>query len=538
MPRRLVSSRPVSLGRDGMVASPHYLASLAGVRILLSGGNAIDAAIAVSSVLTVVYPHNTTIGGDAFALVYSSKNGELKGINASGRSAYAADLSYFRDAGLEHIPLYGMLPVTVPGLVDGWSTMLEKYGTKPLADILQQAIDYARNGFPVSKKLSFHIKEKTQLLSQVPSTRSLFLPDGRAPEPSEIFTQRNLSNALELIAREGCSEFYKGKIARSILEFSRKNGGLLSEKDFAEHKTTIVDPVSVDYRGNKVVAFPPNSQGITTLIALNILEQFDLSGLGQSSASLIDLIVEAKKMAFKDRDGYITDPETSKIPVEQLLSKVHSLENKEKIKNDHRKIGSISDLRNSGDTCYFSVVDRFGNVVSFIQSVYFGFGSGLVAGDTGILLQNRGAYFSLEPSHPNVIAPHKRTMHTLAPAMMFRGDIPALVFGTMGGDGQPQTQLQLITDIVDFGMDVQEAIESPRWLHGRAMIGDVPDALNMEEGFSEETCSGLKEMGHRVVIRERWDEIFGHAQAIMIDPKTRVLSGGADPRGDGLAIGY
>ena len=525
-----------------MVASPHYLASLAGVRILQSGGNAVDAAIAVSSVLAVVYPHNTTIGGDAFALVYSSKNGELKGINASGRSAYAAELSYFRDAGLDRIPLFGMLPVTVPGLVDGWSTMLERYGTKSLAEILRQAIDYARNGFPVSEKLCFHIKEKTPLLSQVPSTRSVFLPQGRAPEQYEIFQQKNLSDTLELIAKEGCSEFYKGKIAKSIVEFSKQNGGLLSERDFAEHKTTIVDPVSVDYRGNKVAAFPPNSQGMTTLIALNILEQFDLRSLGQSSASLIDLIVQAKKMAFKDRDDYITDPETSRIPVEQLLSKEHSLENTEKIKNDDRKNGLISDqksnLRNSGDTCYFSVVDKFGNAVSFIQSIYFGFGSGVVAGDTGILLQNRGAYFSLEPSHPNVIAPHKRTMHTLAPAMMFRGDIPVLVFGTMGGDGQPQTQLQLITDIVDFGMGVQEAIESPRWLHGRAMIGDAPDALNMEEGFREETCSGLKEMGHNVVIRERWDEIFGHAQAIMIDPKTKVLSGGADPRGDGLAVGY
>lgn len=534
------------MGTDGMVATPHYLASLAGVRTLLSGGNAIDAAVSASAVLTVVYPHNTTIGGDAFSIVYMPKKGELKGINASGRSPYAANLGYFREKGLERIPLTGLLPVTVPGLVDGWATMLERYGSISLQNALQYAIRYARDGFPVSEKLSRHIKEKVSLLSSSPNTKELFVKAGRTAEPGEILVQKDLADTLKQIADGGRDVFYKGPIAQSIVEFSEKNGGLLNEKDFESHRSQLVEPVSTNYRGNDVYAFPPNSQGIATLIALNILEGFDVSSLGHSSAKLIDLMVQAKKLAFKDRDDYITDPETSshEIPVKRLISNEHSVEMRSEIGRTGGSAGSPgpkdhqSSLRTSGDTCYLCAVDKFGNAISLIQSIYFSFGSGIVAGNTGILLQNRGAYFSLDPTHPNHIEPHKRTMHTLAPAMMFRNGVPIMVFGTMGGDGQPQTQLQLVTDVIDFKMNVQEAIESPRWLHGRSMIGDRTDALYLEEGFKTETSSELRNMGHTVVFRERWDEIFGHAQAIMIDSERGVLSGGADPRGDGIAIGY
>ena len=538
------------MGTEGMVATPHYLASLAGVRALLSGGNAIDAAVAASAVLTVVYPHNTTIGGDAFSIVYMRKKGELKGINASGRSPYAASLDYFGANGIERIPLTGLLPVTVPGLVDGWTTMLERYGSMSLQSVLQFAIKYAGDGFPVSEKLSWHMKEKISMLSSSPKTKEVFVRGGRTAEPGEILVQKDLANTLKQIAEGGRDAFYNGPIAQSIVEFSEKNGGLLSEKDFESHQTQLVEPVSTNYRGYDVYAFPPNSQGIATLIALNILEGFDVGSWGHSAAGLIDLMVRAKKLAFKDRDNYITDPETSShgIPVKRLISNEHAIEMRSEIgrtggstglpptfapKSDHQ-----SSLRSSGDTCYLCVVDKFGNTVSLIQSIYFSFGSGIVAGNTGILLQNRGAYFSLDPAHPNHIEPHKRTMHTLAPAMMFRNGAPTMVFGTMGGDGQPQTQLQLVTDVIDFKMNVQEAIESPRWLHGRSMIGDRTDALNLEEGFPTETASELRNMGHTVVIRDRWDEIFGHAQAIMIDSERGVLGGGADPRGDGIALGF
>lgn len=538
------------MGTDVMVATPHYLASLAAVRTLLSGGNAIDASIAASAVLTVVYPHNTTIGGDAFSIVYMPKKGELKGINASGRSPYAASLDYFRANGIERIPLTGLLPVTVPGLVDGWTTMLERYGSVSLQTVLQYSIKYAGDGFPVSEKLSRHMKEKVSMLSSSPKTKELFVKGGRTPEPGDILVQKDLANTLKQIADGGRDAFYKGPIAQSIVEFSEKNGGLLKEKDFESHQTQLVEPVSTNYRGYDVYAFPPNSQGITTLMALNILEGFDVSSMGHSSADVIDLMVQAKKLAFKDRDNYITDPDTSRngIPVKRLISNDHAVEMRSEIGRTGGCAGSPtsfaperdnqSNLHTAGDTCYLCVVDRFGNTVSLIQSIYFSFGSGIVAGNTGILLQNRGAYFSLDPAHPNHIEPHKRTMHTLAPAMMFRNGAPTMVFGTMGGDGQPQTQLQLVTDVIDFKMNVQEAIESPRWLHGRSMIGDRTDALNLEEGFTPETASELRHMGHAVVFRDRWDEIFGHAQAIMIDSERGVLSGGADPRGDGIALGF
>ncbi len=530
-----------------MVATPHYLASLAGASTLLSGGNAIDAAVAASAVLTVVYPHNTTLGGDAFSLIYMPNKGEFKGINATGRSPYAASLDYFRKNGHTRVPLTGLLPVTVPGLVDGWATLLERYGFMQFKDVLQYAIKYAREGFPVGEKLSRHIRQSVPVLSSNAGTRELFLKGGKGTEAGEILVQKDLANTLEQIKDGGRDAFYKGSIAHSIVEFSENNGGLLAEKDFEEHRTLIVEPVGTNYRGYDVYAFPPNSQGIATLIALNILEGFDLASLGQGSAELIHLMVKAKKLAFRDRDNYISDPETAKesIPIKRLLSNEHALELRSEIQTSmlESTMTSIplqdpsSAPGSGGDTCYLCVVDKSGNSVSLIQSIYFSFGSGVIAGNTGILLQNRGAYFSLDPTHANRLEPHKRTMHTLAPAMMFRDGKPFMIFGTMGGDGQPQTQLQLVTDVVDFKMNVQEAIESPRWLHGRAMIGDRSDALNLEEGFNLEVASNLEKKGHTVVFRERWDELLGHAQAIMIGDNG-VLSGGADPRGDGIAIGY
>lgn len=521
-----------------MIATPHYLASFSGARVLLRGGNAVDAAIAANAVLNVVYPHMCSIGGDAFFLIYPSKTGELKGLNASGRAPYAATRSFFKEKGMSQIPLRGILAVTVPGVVDGWCTLLEEYGSSKLSELLKPAIYYAKDGFPISEKLSKAIKDTIPVLSAYPTSADIFLRGDKAPETGEILIQKDLARTFKQIAKEGQKIFYKGDITESIVEFSKQNGGLLSEEDFANHKSDWVKPIGTNYRGYNVYESPPNSQGITTLLELNIAEGFDPFALGYLSADLIHIMVETKKLAFEDRDKYISDPGKVDIPVRELLSKGYAERRRKKI-DPNKALEMVNPRKPAyGDTVYVSVVDKDRNAVSLIQSIYFTFGSGMVARDTGILLHNRGAYFSLEDDHVNRLEPHKRTLHTLAPAMMFKDDELSMVFGTMGGDGQPQTQLQLILNSVDFKMNVQQAIEAPRWLHGRVEIGEAENVLNLEEGISSDVVRKLKTKGHQIKILERWDENFGHAQAISINPTNKVLMGGADPRGDGVAIGW
>lgn len=534
----MVFTRPGVMGAHGMVASPHYLASFAGARILLEGGNAIDAAIACNAVLNVVYPHMCSPGGDLFMLIHARGATAPVALNASGRAPYAATREYFSARGMETIPLRGLLPVTVPGAVDGWAAALERYGTRSLTEVLQPAIAYAEEGFPLTEKVVRWLAENRAVLSSYPSSFRLFFPPGRTPSAGDTLRFPELGRTLRQIARQGRDVFYRGEIAQAIVRFSQENGGLLSMEDLADHQADWVDPLSTTYRGFTIYEMPPNSQGLAPLLALNIVEQYDVASLRPGTPECIHTLVEAIKLAFADRDRYVSDPAFVDIPLRELLSKDYAHKQAARI-NPHQATPRVPPgVPQGGDTVYLCAADQAGNVVSLIQSLYFAFGSGVVAGNTGILLQNRGAYFSLNPDHVNRLEPHKRTLHTLAPAMAYRDGRPALVFGTMGGDGQPQTHLQFLCNVIDFGMDIQEALAAPRWLYGRFVIGEQMDALNIEARVPEEVHRALERKGHKVNVLPSWAEVVGHAQAIVMDAERGIFIGAADPRSDGAAVGW
>ncbi|MGA2954734.1 MAG: gamma-glutamyltransferase [Thermodesulfobacteriota bacterium] len=529
-------NRPVTMAPHGLVASPHYLASQAGVDILKRGGTAVDAAIATNAVLNVVYPHMCGIGGDAFWLIYDASKKDLAFLNASGRSPYAASIEYFQKAGMKSIPVRGLLAVTVPGAVDGWFQAHGRYGKLPIPSILEPAIGYARNGYPIGHILSFKIHEAVSELSRFPTSKNLFLSGGKTPRPGDVLTNPGLAGSLEKIAREGRDVFYRGEIARAIVKFSQENGGLLSEKDFQDTQSTWGDPISTQYRGYTVFETAPNSQGLTALLILNLLEGYDLSSLGFQSPDHLHLTVEAKKVAFADRNHYISDPDMVKIPVAELLSKGYAAKRRSLIRMDRAMDSAAVAPGNPGrDTIYLCVVDEMGNAVSLIQSLFHSFGSAVVAGETGIVLQNRGAYFSLNPGHVNCLKPHKRTFHTLMASMTFRDGKPFMVFGTSGADGQPQTHAQVMTAVFDFGLDIQSALEAPRWVAGR----ELPEnALAVESRLPVATVEELRKRGHEIQMAESWAQTMGSAHGIIIHPENGLRMGGADPRSDGAAIGY
>ena len=532
-------NRPVTMAPHGLVASPHYLASLAGVDILKKGGTAVDAAIATNAVLNVVYPHMCGLGGDAFWLIYDAAKKDLAFLNASGRSPCGANIEHFKKAGMSSIPLRGLLPVTVPGAVDGWFEAHSRFGKLPFPSILEPAIAYAKNGYPISHILSFKIQEAEPELSRFPTSKSLFLPGGKAPTAGDMLTNLGLASSLEKIARDGRDVFYKGEIAREIVRFSEKNGGLLSERDFSETKSNWGKAVSTQYRDYTVFETAPNSQGMAALMILNLLEAYDLSSLGYQSADHLHLMVEAKKVAFADRTRYISDPEMVQIPVEELLSKDYANKRRSLICRDRAaEATAIAPGSFGRDTIYLCVVDEAGNAVSLIQSLYFSFGSAVVAGETGIVLQNRGSYFSLDPDQVNCLKPHKRTFHTLMASMTFREGKPFLIFGTSGADGQPQTHVQVMTGVFDFGLDIQSAIEAPRWLSGRYLINQPEGSLTVEGRFSPEVVGELRKRGHRVDVVEAWSSVMGSAHGIILHPENGLRMGGSDPRSDGAAIGY
>jgi gamma-glutamyltranspeptidase/glutathione hydrolase len=509
------------------------------VDTLKKGGTAVDTAIATNAVLNVAYPHMCGIGGDAFWLIYDASTKDLAFLNASGRSPYAASIDYFHKAGMNSIPLRGLLPVTVPGAVDGWFAVHSRYGKLSMPIILEPAIRYARNGYPVTHILSSRIHEAAAELSQFPTSKNLYLPGGKVPSPGDVLTNAGLANSLEKIARDGRDVFYKGEICREIVKFSQQNGGLLSERDFRETESTWGRPVSTTYRGYTVFETPPNSQGLAALMILNLVEKFDLSSMGYHSTDHLHCLIEAKKVAFVDRTRYISDPEAVKIPVEELLSKDYAATRRSLI--DRARAADTSAIlpgRVGRDTIYLCVVDEAGNAVSLIQSLYFSFGSAVVAGETGILLQNRGAYFSLDPNHVNCLQPRKRTFHTLMASMTFKGGKPYMVFGTSGADGQPQTHVQVMTSIFDFGLDIQSALEAPRWLSGRYLVNQPDGALTLEGRFSPEVVAELRKRGHQVNVVEDWSSIMGSAHGIIIHPENGLRMGGSDPRSDGAAIGY
>jgi len=528
------AGRSVVRAQHGMVATSQPLASQVGLEVLKRGGNAVDAAIAMAAVLNVTEPMMTGVGGDMFAIVYWAKTKELKGLNASGRAPRALSLDYFAKNNIKRMPEFGMTSITVPGAVDGWTTLRDKYGTMKLADLLAPAIGYAENGFPVMEKAAEDWNAEVQKLKRTPAAASNYLIDGRAPRPGEIFRQPNLARTLRTIADGGRDAFYKGPIAKSIVDYMKDNGGFITMEDLAATRADCVEPISTNYRGYQVYELPPNGQGITALIALNILEGFDLGAMRSQPAQYYHTMIEAMKLAFADRNRYIADPTFSKVPVSELLSKDYAAKRRALI--DPKKAldnPPPGDINLGSDTTYFTVVDKDGNAVSFINSLFDAFGSGVVGGDTGIVFQNRGSAFSLDPKHPNAIAPGKRPFHTLIPAMVMKDNQLFMSFGVMGGAIQAQGHVQVLVNLIDLKMGLQEAIDAPRYrfTSGRSVL--------LEDELGSSVIEQLLSMGH---VRGKPPGVLrssmGGGQAIMIDPVSKTLMGASDQRKDGMALGY
>jgi len=529
----MVPTRSTTLGTNGTVASPHYLASQAGLRVLQDGGSAVDAAVAANAVLQVVYPHQCSLGGDAFMIVHDPREKRPVALNGSGRAPAGADAANLRARGLVEMPLRGPLTVTVPGVVDAWYEVLARYGRLDLDRLLAPAIAYAEEGFPVAPRLAQAIGENAGVLALSPAAAAVLLPGSRVPQPGQMLRNPDLAATYRALAHDGRAIFYKGAIAERIASAVGAAGGLLRGEDLAAHTSDWVEPLVTSYRGYEVYECPPNSQGLAVLIALNVVEGFDLAALPPRGAQWQHLLVEATGLALAERDTYLTDVDAMAVDSASLVSKERAEGLRTRI---GRRAGLLPPPENptSGDTIYLCAVDRDGQCASLIQSLYYAFGSGLMVPGTGVLLQNRGAYFSLRDDHPNVLAPRKRTLHTLMPALMLRDGQPALVFGAMGGDGQAQTHLQLVTSIVDAGLDVQEAIDAPRWVSRTGISEHGPAPLLMESRFAPLIRAELAERGHEVVPLGPWEQLMGQAQAIALRPNG-VLAGGADPRGDGIA---
>ncbi len=525
------------MAMNGMIASPHYLASQAGLRVLRDGGNAVDAAVAANAVLTVVMPDNCSIGGDAFFQIWDPRTGTSVGLNGSGRAPSGLSIESVSAAGHEVMPERGPLTVTVPGTVDAWQQALDAYGTRELGPLLQDAIDYASEGFPVTPHLNAAITLAANMLGADPAARRQFLHEDKPVARGTILRQPALATTLRTIAREGAEAFYRGVVGERIVRSLNTWGSPISMDDLAEHTSTWVQPISTMYRGLKVQELPPNTQGVTALQMLNMASGWDPARWDVNSAEQIHHFVESKKLAFRDRDQYISDPEFVDIPVERLTSIDYAHELRSKIDSEKAAVeDSVSP--GAGDTVYLCAFDSNGMAVSLIQSVFRGFGSGIVAEGTGILLQNRGASFTMDDSAANSLQPRKRSMHTLIPGLALKDDFPWLVFGCMGAHGQAQTHLQLVSKIVDYGFNPQEAIESPRWVAGPDAQDDPQHLLRVEPEIGEDVVSALSEKGHEVRVTVPFSSAMGHAQAIHVDRENGVLIGGADPRANGYALGW
>ncbi|MCX6253508.1 MAG: gamma-glutamyltransferase [Bacteroidia bacterium] len=533
-------TRSEVIARNGMAATSQPLATQVALDILKKGGNAIDAAIAANAVLGVVEPTGSGIGGDLFAIIWSADKGKLYGLNASGRSPRSLKLEYFKENGYEFIPSYGPLPVSVPGCVDGWYEMHDMFGRLPMKDILQPAINYAREGFPVTEVIAYQLDKGTEVLKEYPNIKEVYMPGGKAPSKGEIFKNPLLASTLEKIVKGGRNEFYRGTIARDIDAFMKKQGGFLTYDDMMRHHSEWVEPVSTTYRGYEVWELPPNGQGIAALQMLNILEGFDIAAMGFGSADYIHVFTEAKKLAFEDRAKYYADPVFNATPVTQLISKKYAAERRKLINRE--KAAKIYDPGKieAGNTVYLTVADKFGNMVSLIQSNYRGMGSGMCPTGLGFVLQDRGEMFSLEEGHNNAYSPGKRPFHTIIPGFITKNNKPWISFGVMGGDMQPQGHVQIVVNLIDFKMNLQEAGDAPRIHHigsseptGQQMTdGGV---LLLESGFRTEVIQKLMTMGYII----QWDlGGYGGYQAIMWDEKNKVWFGASESRKDGQAAGY
>ncbi len=525
-----------------MVTCPHALASAAGVDVLHAGGSAVDAAIATSAALAVIYPHMTGVGGDAFWLIHDAHDGRVRYLAGGGKAAGAASIGAFRAQGQAEIPFRGARTgtLTTPGSVASWCEAHRVYGRLPLQRDLESAIAYARDGFPVTARLAGWIETTAPEFRDEPEWRAIFTPDGALPRLGARMVNVGLARTLQAIADHGHAGFYEGDVARELARFARERGGFFDERDLAAQDASWDEPLRGSYRDVTLYETPPPTQGFTVLQMLALLEPFELHRRDFLGPDYVHLMVQAKQIAYHDRDRWLADPAFAPMALDRLLARDYVDKRRRIIDPAHAlswdKVPSYGSL--AGDTVYIGVVDAQGNAVSLIHSLYGVFGSGVVAGRTGVVLQNRGAYFSLDPAHPNRLEPGKVPLHTLIASMAFREAKLWAVVGCMGADGQPQIQLQTYVAMIDHGCDIQEALESPRWLSGRFALGEARDTLHIERRFPPVTIDELERRGHAVNRWGDWNELAGHAHGITIDPSSGVRAGGADPRSDGAAIGY
>jgi len=534
--------RSMVLAPETMVATSQPLAVQVGTDILKRGGNAIDAAIAVNAMLGLVEPMSCGLGGDLFAIVWDAGSQSLYGLNGSGCSPYSLTRDVFSDRELDRIPLRGVLSWSVPGCVDGWYALNGRFGRLSIADLLAPAITYAEKGFPVSPVIARAWAEAADLLRKDSATAETFLPQGDAPACGDVFANPDLARSLRAIASGGRDAFYLREIGEKIVAASERLGGYISMRDLANHKSTWVEPISTPYRDYEVWELPPNTQGLAALQMLRILDGFDLAGMGHNSGDYLHHLVEAKKLAYEDRARFYADPDFYDPPVDHLLSDEYTARQRERIDSLHaaREFPPEPSALRDGDTVYLTVVDGERNAVSLIQSNYHGFGSGIVPPGVGFAMQDRGALFDLNPSAANRLEPHKRPFHTIIPGFVTRHGQPAFSFGVMGGDQQPQGQVQVLCNVIDFGMDVQHAGDALRFRHDGSStpVGDVMNdggTLNLEPGIPEEVADDLRARGHNVTYKEGG---YGGYQGIWIDQERGVLRGGSESRTDGCACGY
>jgi len=545
------TGRPPVYAARGMVSSPHYLASESGTKALRQGGSAVDAAIALNLTMAVVYSQMSGIGGDGFWLLAGGKVKDVEAIRASGPSAAKATIEHYNRHGhTERIPDRGPLAaLTVPGALDGFRIAHERYGKLDWSDLFEDAIHYARNGFAVTRSLADWLIADEHLLNKYSGMAETFLPTGKPQREGSLLAQPKLAETLELLAKKGVREaFYEGELAERICSDLQSQGSPLAPEDFADYHAEWVEPITTTYRGYDIYQLPPSTQGMTAIQMLNLLEGYDVSGWGDNTADYYHHMAEALKLAAADRDEWLTDPNFVDIPLDTLLSKNYADKRRKLIQTDRalqpdelepglHYSTEFDKPSPGGGTVYFCVTDADGMMVSKIQSPYYDFGACVMGGDTGIIMQNRGSFFSLDENHPNRLEPKKNTFHTIIPALAMKDGKPAIAYGTMGGEGQSQTQAAMLTRMIDFGYDVQQSIEAPRWLFGRTW-GMASRDLWMEADIPDNVVRELKARGQSVKLVGRWDSIVGHAQAIRWNADTGLYEGGADPRGDGCAIGY
>lgn len=538
---RIDTGRPASMATHAMVVCPHSLASAAGVDVLRAGGHAVDAAIATSAALSVIYPHMTSLGGDAFWLIHDAKANQVRYLDAAGCAAASAAIGWFEQRGLQEIPFRGPLPatLTVPGAVDGWTTAHAQFGRLPLTRSLASAIALAREGFPVTARLAHWIGVTAGQGALNDDARAVFMPAGAVPQAGARLVNSNLARTIESVAHQGRAGFYEGDVARAMAAYARERQGFFTEADFHAQRSRWAEPICSTYRGHTIYETPAPTQGFTVLEMLNVLEHYDIGRWEFLGPEHVHHLVQAKQIAYHDRDRLLADPSFASVPIERLIAKDYATERRRLIDPQRTlpwdKVPSYGTLR--GDTVFVGVVDAEGNAASLIHSLYGVFGSGEMVGGTGVMLQNRSAYFSLDPQHPNRLEAGKRPLHTLIASLAFRDGKLRHVLGCMGADGQPQIHLQTYIAMLDFGLDIQQALEMPRWLSGRFALGEPRDLLNIEARFAPATLTELERRGHVLNRWPAWEELAGHCHGITIDADSNVRIGGADPRSDGAAIG-